>query len=177
MERKCEMMELKYLLIGFMLLICSFVAVNAQVAVNTQNEYSIPACSFAKAQNFVGDSLRLPLPKGAKVRRGRDIDYESYSVSFGKKNNRFWLSGIFGPTATSGKVSEKWLSVSSDIVQRSWKFAENKGVDAKGKLANGNYWRYVGRGGESLEYYDVPKEAAEYFDGIIGNLCYQAGKY
>lgn len=164
------MIKLEFLLINFVLLICGCVPALAQ------SEYSIPACNISKSQKFVGDRLTLPLPKGAKVKRGRDIDYADYYIGFGKKKNRVWLSGIFGPTATSGEVSEDWLSSSSDIIQRTWKSAEDKGVDVIGKLANGNYWRYVGRNGESFKYYDVPKDAAEYFDGIIGNLCYQAWK-
>ena len=164
------MTKLKFLLISFVILIWSCVPTSAQ------NEYTISSCNISKSQKFVGDRLRLPLPKGAIVKKGRDIDYEDYYVGFGEKKNRVWLSGIFGPTATSGEVSKDWLSSSNDIIQRTWKSSEDKGVDVKGKLANGNYWRYVGRYGESFKYYDVPKEAAEYFDSIIGNLCYQAWK-
>lgn len=164
-------MRLRFLLISFVLLICSCVQVTAQ------SEYSIPACNFPKSQKFVGDRLRLPLPKGTKVKRGRDIDYEDYYVGFGKKNDRVWLSGIFGPNASGGEVSKDWLSSSSNITQRIWKSSsEDKGVDIRGKLANGNYWRYLGRYGEELRYYDVSKDAAEYFDNIIENLCYQAWK-
>jgi len=146
------------------------------VSVFAQNQYSVPACNFHKSKKFVGDRLRLPLPKGAKVKKGRDIDYEDYYIGFEKKKNRVWLSGIFGPNASGGEVSKDWLSSSSQVTQRTWKFGEDKGIDAKGKLANGNFWRYLGRYGEEFRYYNVPKDAAEYFDGIIENLCYQKWK-
>jgi hypothetical protein len=138
-----------------------------------QSQYSIPDCSLSESQKFAGDRLRLPLPKGAIIKRGRDADYEDYYIGFGVKKNRVWLSGIFGLTATVGKVSKEWLSISSDITERVWKSGGGEGVDVKGKLANGNYWRYLGLYGESIKYYDVPVEAAAYFDGIIENLCYQ----
>jgi hypothetical protein len=53
-----------------------------------------------------------------------------------------------------------------------WRFADLEGVDAKGKLANGNYWRYLGQYGESVRYYDVPVEAAAYFDGLLNKACF-----
>jgi hypothetical protein len=161
-------MRLKFLLISYLLLICSCISTLAQ------SQYSIPACNFSKSQKFVGDRLRLPLPKGAIVKKGRDIDYEDYYIGFGKKKNRVWMEGIYGPFGSSGKVSEDWLSSSSDIIKRTWKSDKDKGVDIKGKLANGNYWRYIGRFGEAIHYYNVPKDAAEYFNSIMENLCYQA---
>ena len=162
------MTKFEYLLISFVILIGNCMYINAQ------KNYSILACNFSKSQKFVGDRLRLPLPKGSVIKRGRDHDYEEYHIGFGKKKNRVWLSGIFGPNASSGEIPKDWLASSSDIVQRIWTSEEDKGVDARGKLANGNYWRYLGRYGESIKYYDVPKDAAEYFDSIIENLCYQA---
>jgi hypothetical protein len=141
------------------------------------SQYSIPECNLSKSQKFVGDRLRLPLPKGAIIKTGRDIDYEDYYIGFGVKKNRVWLSGIYGPTATGGKVSNQWLTGSNDITQRIWKFSGGgEGIDVKGKLANGNYWRYLGQYGEAIKYYDVPAEAAAYFDKIIENLCYQEWK-
>jgi len=165
------MMKLNFLMICIALIIFNSTFVMAQ------NQYSISACSSSsKSQKFVGDRLRLPLPASAIVKKGRDVDYSNYYIGFGKKKNRVWLSGISGPNATSGQVPKDWLSSSSDVSQRTWKFGEFEGVDAKGKLANGNYWRYFGQFGESLKYYDVSAEAAAYFDGIIDNLCYQEWK-
>ncbi|MBA2621150.1 MAG: hypothetical protein H0U87_08115 [Acidobacteria bacterium] len=163
-------MKLKFLLL------CTAFLLYSCVSAIAQNQYILSPCNLSKSQKFVGDRLRLPLPKGTIVKKGRDIDYENYYVGFGKKKNRVWLSGIHGPTASGGKVSKDWLSTSSDITQRTWKFGKDEGVDTKGKLANGNYWRYLGRLGEEIKYYDVPSEAATYFDSIIKGLCYQEWK-
>lgn len=124
-------------------------------------EYSIPACTITN-QKHVGDRLRLPLPKGATLKTRRDIDYEDYYIGFGEKKKRVWLSGIYGPNATAGKVSEEWISESTDVTQKTWKFGSITGTDSMGKLRNGNHWRYFGMFGESFKYYDVPSSAVEF---------------
>jgi len=109
---------------------------------------------------MVGGRLKLKLGKQAIVKRGRDVDYSNYALGFGVKKGRVWLQGIFGPYATSGRVPDDWLSASSEVTQTKWKFDDLEGVDAKGKLPNGNRWRYFGTFGESISYYDVPLDAA-----------------
>ena len=93
----------------------------------------------------VGGRIILRLPKGAIVKEGRDIDYSDYAVGFGPKKGRVWLQGIYGPVATSGRVPEEWLSASVEVTRRTWTVADLDGVDAKGKLANGNEWRCLGQ--------------------------------
>jgi hypothetical protein len=137
-----------------------------------QTEYSLVACnSSAKAENMVGGRFKLQLSSQAIVKRGQDVDYSDYSVGFGSKKDRVWLEGIFGPSATSGRVPDDWLSASSEITQRKWRFGDLEGVDVKGKLPNGNYWHYFGMVGESIKYYDVTSKAAVYFDGVINGIC------
>jgi len=137
-----------------------------------QSQYSLVACeSTAKPKQMLGLRLKLEVGKDAIVRKGRDVDYSNYAIGFDKKN-RAWLNGIFGPNATSGHVPREWLSASSEVSQRTWKIGDIKGVDAKGKLANGNYWRYFGMFGESIHYYDVPPDAAAYFDRVIDGVCF-----
>jgi hypothetical protein len=138
-----------------------------------QNQYALPPCSSSsKSGKFLGDRIKLQLPKGAIVKKGHDVDYSDYAIGFGPKKNRVWLEGIYGPTATSGQVWADWLSASVEVNSKSWKFGRIAGVDAKGKLKDRNYWRYFGMFGESLKYYDVPEDAAAYFDSIIDNICF-----
>ena len=121
----------------------------------------------------LGGRLKLHTPKGAIVKKGQDIDYSNYAVGFGAKKSRVWLQGIVTlPVATSGKVPDNWLSASVEVKRKTWKFADFEGVDVKRKLSNGNYWRYLGQLGESIKYYDVPAEAAAYFDGLLNNVCF-----
>jgi hypothetical protein len=136
-----------------------------------QSQYSLPACD-AKTNGMLGKRLKLKVAKDAIVKTGRDVDYSNYALGFGKKPNRAWLQGIYGPNATSGQVPREWLRATSEASQRKWKFAEIEGVDAKGKLPDGNYWRYFGMFGESFWYYEAPPDAAAYFDRVIDTVCF-----
>jgi hypothetical protein len=153
-------------------LILCLVYLCAYPSVLPQDQYSIPACTAASPSGkILGGRIKLRLPKGAIVKKGRDVDYSDFAVGFGPKKSRVWLQGIYGPMATSGKVPEDWLSASVEVTRRTWKFTDLEGVDVKGKLANGNYWRYLGLYGESIKYYDVPADAAAYFDSLLNNAC------
>jgi len=123
-------------------------------------------------QRRVGGRIKLHLPKNAILTKGRDADYSDYAIGFDPKKGRVWLQGIYGPNATSGRVPDDWLAASVDVTRRVWRFADLEGVDAKGKLANGNYWRYTGHSGESISYYDIGSNAAAYFDRIIDHACF-----
>lgn len=157
---------------GSRILFCLTLLLGTNAFAFAQSEYSLVACdSPAKAKKMVGGILKLNPSKEAIVKRGRDVDYSDYGIGFGKKDRRVWLQGIYGPNATSGRVPDDWLSASSEVTHRKWKFADLEGVDVKGKLPNGNYWRYFGMFGESIKYYDVPSDAAAYFDGIMNSVC------
>lgn len=165
-------MRVKHLLFCAAFLICAFTPTVAQ------DSYVIASCSAPnKSERLVGGRYALSLPKNAIIKKGRDVDYSDYSIGYGKKKNRVWLFGIFGPLASSGKVPDDWLSASVEVVRRTWKRGEFEGVDAKGKLANGNHWRYFGQFGESISYHDVPAEAAAYFDNIIDTVCFREWKF
>lgn len=158
--------------ISSQILFCTTVFLCTEAFAIAQTEYSLVACDpSAKTKKMVGGRIKLKLSKEAIVKKGKDVDYSDYSIGFGRKKDRVWLKGIFGPYATSGRVPDGWLSGSSEIIQRGWKFADLEGVDAKGKLPNGNNWRYFGMYGESIRYYDVPSDAAAYFDGVINGIC------
>lgn len=148
-------------------------ALGAYPYASAQTQYSIPACKSSSAARRVGGRIKLQLPKHAILTKGRDVDYSDYAVGFGPKKGRVWLQGIYGPTATSGRVPDDWLTASVEVTRRVWRFADLEGVDDKGKLANGNYWRYVGHFGESIKYYDIGSNAASYFDRIIDHACFR----
>jgi len=75
-------------------------------------------------------------------------------------------------TLRAEEFRTNWLAASVDVTRRVWRFADLEGVDAKGKLANGNYWRHTGHSGESISYYDIGSNAAAYFDRIIDHACF-----
>jgi hypothetical protein len=154
-------------------ILCIAVAICAFTSTHAQSTYSISACGKTdKPKQIVGNRFRFSLPKNAVVKKSRDVDYSAFNISFGAKRNLAWLLVIFGPNATSGNISKDWVSSSVEVKRRNWKYGEANGVDAKGKLANGNYWRYFGMVGESISYHDVSPEAAAYFDSVIDSVCY-----
>lgn len=137
-----------------------------------QDQYSIRICSSTSSSgNTVGETLILKVPEGATVTKRRDADYADYAIGIGAKSHRAWLEGIYGPSATSGEVPENWLSASVEVVRKSWQCGNLVGVDVKGKLANGNRWRYIGLPGESVKYYDVTLDAAAFFDIVLDGVC------
>lgn len=145
--------------------------------VKAQEKYNLPACKSVENENLIGDRFRIQVPKKAILKKGQDVDYSQYFIGFGKKRNRVWLSGIFGPLATSGKPTKDYTESSLEVMQKTWVFEGfEEGVDIKGKLKNGNYWRYFGAFGEAIKYYDVSLEAANYFDSILDGICYQKRK-
>ena len=142
-------------------------------SIAAQSKFSLPACSSSKPQSYIGDRLILTLPKKVKFKHVQDNHYFQYFIGFGKKKDRIWFSGIFGPFGSSGQIPKEWLSASTEVSQRIWTFQDLEGVDVKGKLENGNYWRYFAIVGEEIKYYNVSSEAAAYFDSIIDTVCYQ----
>jgi hypothetical protein len=135
----------------------------------------IPICTASsESKKMIGDRYLLTLPKRAKVKTGMDIDYSSYSISYGKKKNRVWLSEMFGPLVLGQIVPKDLIESSVKVTPRIWKRGDVTVSDKKGQLKNGNYWRYFGETGELIRYEDVSAEAAEYFDSIIDTVCFRA---
>jgi hypothetical protein len=132
---------------------------------------AIPVCGTA-SKTELGGRLRIVVPPKASIRKGKDIDYESFVIEFREKGSEFVLDGIFGPLATSGQIPRDWLS-SSEPTIKTWRHGEAEIIDGRGQLANGNYWRYVGTWGNSIRYHDVTKNAANYFDRILDSVCFK----
>jgi hypothetical protein len=134
----------------------------------------IPTCNeSSKSTKMIGGRYLLSLPKGAIVKTGMDIDYSAFSIGYGKRKNRFWLSGIFGGLVLGQRVPEDLVSSSVNVTQRTWNRGGVKVMDTKGQLGNGNYWRYFGEGDDLIRYENVSAEAAIYFDSILVTVCFR----
>jgi hypothetical protein len=134
----------------------------------SQSRYTMPTCA-SKSATDLGNTIKLRAPKGAIVRHGSDADYVEYSIARGKDS---WLHGIWGVAATGGQVPDRLIKSSVEVTVRTWTFRDIQGPDAKGRLPNGNYWRFLAMFGEAVEYYDVPADAAIYFDRILDDACF-----
>lgn len=140
--------------------------------VTGQENFVPPACADGiQNEKTLGERLRLRIPKAAKIKRGKDIDYVDYNVGFGKGTERVWLNGIYGPNASGGKVSSKLLDTNI-IWHRIWKVGDIEVVDIKGTLADGRFWRFIGTFGEQAAYENVSKDASDYFDTVLTSICY-----
>lgn len=153
--------------------ILSLVVLYACPSVLAQEQYSMPVCRSSSASGkVVGDRIKLHLPKGAIVQKGRSVNFSYYFVGFQAEKGRVWLQGLYGPKTKGGKAPEIWISHSVEVIRRRWKFANLEGDDVKGKEADGTYWRYLARDGEHVEYFGMPADAAAYFDGLLNNACF-----
>jgi hypothetical protein len=135
-------------------------------------EVQVPSCekSFS-GRRFTFGPFGLVIPKHARLRRGRDIDYTSFSISHASGNHEFFFGGISGPVATRGFPSDTWISSSSEISSRSWQHGDADWVDIHGRTQDGGLWRYVGSYGFSISYEKASREAAAFFDAIIDSAC------
>jgi hypothetical protein len=139
-----------------------------------QTEWLIPPCG----QELGGRQLRiarlrLQHPSGAQVKKGRDIDYEDFSIAYGQGNDQQYLYAIWGPMASHGFPPDSWISASVGFTSRSWRFGEAVGMDVRGRSKEGKFWRYFGTYGIGLSYKEASKEAADYFDRIMDSACHQ----
>jgi len=59
----------------------------------------IPRCNAGKVDGsrFVGNSLRLTVPKELKYKTGVDTDYIYYHIGYDKNGKTSWLRGGWGP--------------------------------------------------------------------------------
>lgn len=115
----------------------------------------------------VEKAYNLPIPSQAITARDRDVTYWGEGLAHTVQNKTHRLFVTLGPISASGKVPDDWLATSTAATRRTWKHGDTENVDVKGKLANGNHWRYFFQCGESSKYYDVPSETSAFFDRLI----------
>jgi hypothetical protein len=120
-----------------------------------------------------GIGSRCSFLKEFKLKMVRDIDYAEYALGFRDTHTKpsAWLTGIYGPSASSGQPSRLMME-QNVFSRRTWTFRDVEGVDIRGSTNSGNFWRYVGTYGEAIDYFDVSREAADYFDKFLDTLCY-----
>ena len=134
-----------------------------------------PVCSDTGQYESVAGwaaSFQFPRIPGVKVgRQGSDADYaERY----------YYVKTRQGPKGIKHGMGPTWsLGMPVDVdVWRSKKYEEvryDAGVvpviDARGQLANGNRWRYLGMVGESVSYSDVNEATAKILDVFLDGAC------
>ena len=138
--------------------------------------WEIPNCSNTKPKRtrIIGEYLKLTIPKTMKYKSGFDVDYKYFSIGFGKGENKSWLLGGLGNMYAGVYPSaEKLLELKQYSYRRT-----SVGMDWRGVTKEGNYWRYFGAVSffETYHYETKSQEAAEIFDKILDEICYQPEK-
>jgi hypothetical protein len=133
-----------------------------------------PLCSATKNGSVIaGRHMQFQVPRGARVRKGSDIDYSPHNVCRGRE----CLSHGWGPLWSSGipPSLEKFVTGLSQIAERdvyNYDAPDFPGVEYRGVLKNGTYVRWVGILGETIDYEGVSKESAQLFDSLIDSFCW-----
>ena len=128
------------------------------------------ACVQSPAAKVFADSTSAATSDGGEAlywreRIGHTLNGQTYA-----------LANYLGPMNRAGKIPDDWVAESASVKRRNLPVDWRHGVDAKGRLANGNQWRYASWCGESLDYYDVPNEVANYFDRLIDRAYFHGSK-
>ena len=116
--------------------------------------------------------LQFPRVPGVKVsEQGNDIDFgiRFYSVktSKGHKGIRHG-SGPFWSRGTPSDM-DVWRTITYE--ETTLVAGGQTVTDARGQLANGSRWRFLGRAGESADYSDVDQATAKILDQILDGAC------
>jgi hypothetical protein len=135
--------------------------------------WTLPTCSSADAgASPIGGEIQYRLPKDAKVRKIKDIDYVEYLVSFAKyrKPLQLWYGGLVSP----GQMLTKNLLRSASFEERSIHIQSGQRIvsDRRGKNPDGTVWRIADfPGSASAIYESTSTEEAARYDPIIDSAC------
>jgi hypothetical protein len=133
----------------------------------------IPVCSTpSDAQKLVGFEIKFLVPKDTEIIHGGDIDFVAWAIDFRAANTARQLSSFKGLNVGNGEPERYEISASRKLTRRYWTHNKRGGVDSRGTLKNGRLWRNFGMFGEVVWYYDVPADAAAYFDRILDTACF-----
>ncbi len=115
--------------------------------------------------------MEFRVPLAAHVERTQDIDYVVYSIPYGSKKDKVWLSFMVG--ALVGGLSPKDLGDSAiQWTGQVWGCNQEELVkDWRGVTANGRRSRLMNIPLGIAIYQGVSTEAAQYFDKVLDTMC------
>ena len=137
------------------------------------SEWIVPTCKSLKSPGKrIGFRLKFPVPRDAKTGNGGDVDFSTFGLGIQQDKEWSWIEGGVGPTWSHAGPREELLLNAAEFTVRSYKAGTWSGFDVKGRSATGEYWRYLGWVGESVNYRVASKDVAAAFDRIIEGACY-----
>ena len=123
-------------------------------------------CAAQTRRAWAGSGLRVNARKFKGPSNGYDDSH--WYVRRGKDR----LHIVDGYAWHAGLPPEEILVRSESISVRDWVFGSIVGLDLSGRTIDGKYWRWVGTPLKSaIEYRDISRESADYFDAIIETAC------
>jgi len=133
----------------------------------------LPVCpKLTEAEKLVGFEIKVIVPKDTKVNEGRDVDYAYWSIAFGEGKARSTLKGFSGLNVGNGEPMHSDVVASKRFERQYWAHNKVRGVDSRGTFKNEMRWRNFGTFGEVIWYFNIPAEAAAYFDRLLETTCF-----
>jgi hypothetical protein len=136
-------------------------------------EWRIPRCPPSTHGNSLGFDFRLTLPSSMKTEaKGCSVDACLFEIHF---------------TEETGTTSTMWVTVGSaigtdddtprvdgaaTITERHLVSHGDRGIDSRGTLHNGRFWRDVTSWYGAARYTNASAETAAAFDRVIDATCY-----
>jgi hypothetical protein len=143
------------------------------------NKWSPSVCKSSPEDNKrIGYAMRLLVPDGTLVEEKGDVDTAIRAIYFGadiifrpEKKRESMIVGS-GPL-WGGKWPDKHLLISSSVMEERFDSVGYR-FDYRGLDKEGKRWRYTGWFGETIEYEKVSDQAADFFDSLIDNMCWDS---
>jgi hypothetical protein len=131
--------------------------------------------SSPEEKNRIGWKMKILIPKRTPVQTFTDADSFCQKIYFHSGPNLSTMSICSGPLWGGMWPSKNQIISASKLDERHW---SNRSVfDYRGLDDNGRRWRYTGWFNETIDYKNASVRAADFFDSIIDNLCWDASAF
>ena len=136
---------------------------------------TMPSCKIkCEALNSPGSAFCLPRVPGIQVsEQAAYDDTVTQMFRLETKNGQRELLHGNGPMWSLGVpfTGDVWESIEYHESAYLVGTGDSDVVDARGKMPDGNLWRYLGRFGESASYYEVDEAGAAQLDRVLDGAC------
>jgi hypothetical protein len=101
----------------------------------------------------------------------RDVDYSGSNYIVKTRSGDHYLRHGYGPLWSGGTPSNYLIHPSTKYEEQTYSFGESQIAAARGRLADGTIWRFLGRFAETASYETKDPEAAKQLDAILDGVC------
>ena len=104
------------------------------------------------------------------------MDYSGDLYTVKNANGLHHLRHGWGPNWSNGAPPNQQIAASVEYAEHRYMQKPFYFIDARGRLADGTLWRYLGQLGESATYETKDPAAAEELDKILDKACIATGR-